>query len=916
MGTAPKISVILGTYRGAHFLERSVRSVLRQSVKDFELIIINDASPDDTRGVVKSIRDERIVYLENASNAGVCKVRNLGLRHARGEFIAYCDHDDLYYPRHLEELARALERHPDAGLVFARYLLRCRLGPVAIQPDIPFSLQNLSTGDIIGPPLNVMHRKSCIKKVGGWDESRSINAYSCEDLDLWQRIAEHYPIYPISPVLGEFALHGTNRSFRVSFDKGFAYLFRKRWHAQKSRENRARFAAAYGIPIAAKLYEIRQHAQLSLLSEEFSRAHTGYQGLACKGIDLLAKADFRAAAALLEESLGRAPHPLNQLHTEDRQNILCIKLHLAKASLARQRIGDAFSLCKQILKECPAHRETLDLLAFQAMATRRYAQALRYLNRMPRYHTYFLRGLIAFLTDDLRTSEREFKWFIATATPIPLKGFFNLGMVYLKARKRAAAVRCFQQALRIAPRHPQARRLLRRLSSARDNWPGQPRVSVIFTPGENPQNFPAAVQAVLKQSLQNLELIIVDTGAGAPLRKPAMRFNDSRILYLACPGASLAQARNRGMEHALGAFIAYCSSDVHYSSSHLETLAGALALRPDCSLVYSDYLFIDARVGYSRARGMPFDRHRLEGYNFIPACTVMHRLICGENKRLFDPRLEPQSDWAAWLTIADAAQIAFVPQRSCRYYFPGLTPETRKALQRSTARLILQRIQAARKQNRLPEYARACALAAVEILIKAQQYPLARRIAESLGKDAPSYQAYACRGICLLAQGNYARARDLFGKALKGLPRATDPWTKDVSANIHLLYAQACMQQDTDALALRHCRKALRLSPGNTKAKLQLARLFCQKGDLSAAAGILKEKVYDAAFFNLRGCYYSLTGDRSGALREFERALILQPHTALYRRNREACRNALSATAPKIKAAPREPRRRDHQYRK
>src|SRR5688500_7201655 len=101
----PRVSVIVPAFNQARYLPETVDSVLRQSFKDFEVIIIDDGSTDDTPDVARSILDTRVQYARQA-NRGPSAARNAGLRHAVGEYIAFLDSDDILLPCHLETLVR------------------------------------------------------------------------------------------------------------------------------------------------------------------------------------------------------------------------------------------------------------------------------------------------------------------------------------------------------------------------------------------------------------------------------------------------------------------------------------------------------------------------------------------------------------------------------------------------------------------------------------------------------------------------------------------------------------------------------------------------------------------------------------------------------------------------------------------
>ena len=114
---APRISVIVPTYNRARYIRQAIDSVLAQTFQDFEIIVVDDGSTDDTRAVVASYGDKvRYVYTENG---GVAHARNVGMTNARGQYFAFLDSDDLFYPYMLETEIRLLDSHPDVGMVYA-----------------------------------------------------------------------------------------------------------------------------------------------------------------------------------------------------------------------------------------------------------------------------------------------------------------------------------------------------------------------------------------------------------------------------------------------------------------------------------------------------------------------------------------------------------------------------------------------------------------------------------------------------------------------------------------------------------------------------------------------------------------------------------------------------------------------------
>lgn len=117
----PQITVLMPTYKGAKYLRETIDSVLDQTFKDFEFLIINDCSPDDSEDIIKSYKDSRIRYIKNPHNLGISGSSNYGISIAQGSYIARQDHDDISHPDRLEKQFNYLETHPEIGICGTGY---------------------------------------------------------------------------------------------------------------------------------------------------------------------------------------------------------------------------------------------------------------------------------------------------------------------------------------------------------------------------------------------------------------------------------------------------------------------------------------------------------------------------------------------------------------------------------------------------------------------------------------------------------------------------------------------------------------------------------------------------------------------------------------------------------------------------
>jgi glycosyltransferase involved in cell wall biosynthesis len=186
----PKFSVLLPTHNRPDVLPFAIRSVLDQTVHDFELLVVGDGCTDHTSDIVRDFADPRIRWfdLPKAPNFGYAN-RNIALRSARGAYIAFMAHDDLWLPDHLELLRPFMERD-GVELAYSRPLWVIPLGliaPSAFNLEHPPTLESFLGKERNGiPAACVVHRRECFAKYGYWDEALP----SCGDWDMWARIIE------------------------------------------------------------------------------------------------------------------------------------------------------------------------------------------------------------------------------------------------------------------------------------------------------------------------------------------------------------------------------------------------------------------------------------------------------------------------------------------------------------------------------------------------------------------------------------------------------------------------------------------------------------------------------------------------------------------------------------------------------
>lgn len=220
---SPLFSVIIPLYNKENYIENTIKSVLAQSFSDFEVVIVNDGSTDNSEAIVNYFNDSRIRFF-TIENHGVSYARNFAIKKAEGKLIAFLDADDIWYTHHLEDLKKLYDYYPNCGLYCKAYLKKNR--NATIKPHfkkIPKQLNWMgivedyfesSLINCIAWTSAVAIPKKKINSIGFFDTAITLGAG--EDTDLWLRIALKYPVAFYNKISAIHNLHAENRLSKLN----------------------------------------------------------------------------------------------------------------------------------------------------------------------------------------------------------------------------------------------------------------------------------------------------------------------------------------------------------------------------------------------------------------------------------------------------------------------------------------------------------------------------------------------------------------------------------------------------------------------------------------------------------------------------------------------------------------------------
>ena len=227
-----KVSVIIITYNRAELLRSAIKSILNQTFQDFELIVVDDASKDNTPGVVQSFSDRRIRYIRHETNKKEGGARNTGVENSKGEYIAFLDDDDEWMPDKLQRQVDLMDSSSlFVGGVYTGFLKIDRKTGKTLARRVPTKRGNIFHDMFIqnwvATPSTVLIRKACFEKVGLFDVSIPFGA----DYDMWTRISREFHFEYIRDALVNYYVHEN----RLSHDyelmiKGMEMFNRKYEH--------------------------------------------------------------------------------------------------------------------------------------------------------------------------------------------------------------------------------------------------------------------------------------------------------------------------------------------------------------------------------------------------------------------------------------------------------------------------------------------------------------------------------------------------------------------------------------------------------------------------------------------------------------------------------------------------------------
>jgi glycosyltransferase involved in cell wall biosynthesis len=217
----PLISVLMPSYNSGKYISFAIESVLNSSYKNFELIITDDNSNDNTFYIAKeyALKDDRIKLFRNERNFGDYGNRNKAASYAIGKYLKYVDHDDFIYPNGLEIIVSQMEKHPLASVgFFSLAQNKNQPFPILLTPKEVYRYNFFGPGLFFKAPLSSIILRSSFEEIGGFEEIR----YS-GDFELWHRMAQRFNFLLIQDHVVWYREHGSQESTNMKMKDQLNY---------------------------------------------------------------------------------------------------------------------------------------------------------------------------------------------------------------------------------------------------------------------------------------------------------------------------------------------------------------------------------------------------------------------------------------------------------------------------------------------------------------------------------------------------------------------------------------------------------------------------------------------------------------------------------------------------------------------
>ncbi|MGE5409523.1 MAG: glycosyltransferase, partial [Clostridiales bacterium] len=639
----PFITIGIVTYNRAKYLTQAIQSALMQQ-GDFEIVIIDDASEDDTKQIVEAFNSDKIVYIRNEKNLGRPKSRNRCIQSAKGDYILWMGDDDLLINGIICQYSSIIMNNPHIDVIYGNLqAFDDKTGSdleLYSAKDYTPSNRKILMNLIMGSGITdggSMIRKEIYEKYGFYDEEY----LRAQDNELWSRIALKARYFKYNRTVYRYRKHTGNVSFGNFVDTSYEsktirkivnkypldVIFPENEIRSKSDISKALNTVVKGLVKFQDYYNATSISSKSDIVDDYDSLKDYILNLLCMGQIKKAKAELERLLEVLT------------IDSTDKKYISSLILEYENYANSIQNGIEEQNL-KQVKDSIDSFLQKYGLNFYVAKAL---ADIMTLGGDTAQAYEYFKIAVRLNPTDDL---------------------------IYKRAQEAAQKVNKLEELSSMRNRILEDIPLFGESNQICQDI----MVSVIIPTYNRKDKLVRAIKSVLAQSYDDYEIIVVNDN-GEDVSSVIEQLKDPRIRLITHNiNKGLSAARNSAIKYANGKYLAYLDDDDIYYPDHLETLVNYLE-NGSSKIAYTDANRIiienNAENNQPAKRDTPyssdFDSEGILYNNYIPVLCIMHKKECLNDGFAFDESLRVFEDWDMWIKLSRKYEFSHIKKITCEF---------------------------------------------------------------------------------------------------------------------------------------------------------------------------------------------------------------------------------------------------------
>ena len=625
----PFISICIPTFNRSKYLKEAIESALNQNYENYEIIIVDDGSTDNTVEMVKSINSDKIRYVKSEVNLGRPKIRNKLVTLAKSDFLLWLDDDDILKENIINDYVKIIQANPSVNIIYGNLLQFDDETGNEIQKFEPNDytksksemLRNLILGNGITFPASLI-KKELFEQCGYFDEEY----LRAQDYELWSRLYKKANFYKVNDIVCYYRKHNSNVSFGSIIDHSYEAKTVKKVLSEYSFPE---LFENFDLSNQEVLDYIYYHIALSLYNfQDYTNSLFYLNKIQNKTNPDYIKLTFASTLSLGETNL-----------IEEFVNSLNGIYEVEDIYKDFNDIFNNYYSIRQQLEKNIKYKKWDKVGSF----IQKLNEKVGYIAEVPYY--------LGLLNEHNNDYENAFEYYKQAVRFNPnIKKFYDAAVKLSDVESKEELDKMRNRILFNVEES----------KSIHQTKDSQALVSVIIPTYNRSSYLKQSIQSVLAQTYQNFEILVINDG-GEDVLHIIESINDSRIKYINHKkNKGVSAARNSGLKNAKGKYIAYLDDDDAYYPEHLQTLVEKLQ-NTKFKVVYSDAHFLHTEIKDGKeivksktvSYSFDFSKELILLMNIAPTQCFMHAKDCVENVGYFNESLSTHEDWEFWIRLSE-----------------------------------------------------------------------------------------------------------------------------------------------------------------------------------------------------------------------------------------------------------------------